>query len=92
MTDTSLVKSLKCRNYRILSELRELSALMNVHNIFEENNTVYVVEENEDLIPFEEYVERSNGHLEWDIARPLFMPEILILPDAVIYIFLGAIA
>lgn len=44
---------------------------MNVHNIFEENNTVYVVEENEDLIPFEEYVERSNGHLEWDIARPL---------------------
>lgn len=57
--------------YRILSELRELSALMNVHNIFEENNTVYVVEENEDLIPFEEYVERSNGHLEWDIARPL---------------------
>ena len=62
--------------YKILSELRELSALMNVHNIFEENNTVYVVEENEDLIPFEEYVERSNGHLEWDIARPLFMPVI----------------
>ncbi|HCB95922.1 MAG TPA: hypothetical protein DEP65_10185 [Ruminococcus sp.] len=62
--------------YRILSDLRELSALMNIHNIFEENNTVYVVEENEDLIPFEEYVERSNGHLEWDIARPLFMPVI----------------
>ncbi len=62
--------------YRILSDLRELSALMNIHNIFEENNTVYVVEENEDLIPFEEYVERSNGSLEWDIARPLFMPVI----------------
>ena len=62
--------------YRILCELRDLSALMNVHNIFEENNTVYVVEENEDLIPFEEYVERSSGSLEWDIARPLFMPVI----------------
>lgn len=62
--------------YRILCELRELSALMKVHNIFKENNTVYVVEENEDLIPFEEYVERSNGNLEWDIARPLFMPVI----------------
>ncbi len=62
--------------YRILSDLRELSALMIIHNIFEENNTVYVVEENEDLIPFEEYVERSNGSLEWDIARPLFMPVI----------------
>lgn len=62
--------------YRVLAELRELSALLKVHNIFEENNTVYVVEENEDLIPFEEYVERSNGNLEWDIARPLFMPVI----------------
>lgn len=62
--------------YRVLSELRELSALMNVHNMFEENNTAYVIEENEDLIPFEEYVERSNGSLEWDIARPLFMPVI----------------
>ena len=62
--------------YRILAELRELSALMNIHNVFEENNTVYVIEENEDLIPFEEYVERSNGSLEWDIARPLFMPVI----------------
>ena len=62
--------------YRILCELRDLSALMKVRNICEENNTVYVVEENEDLIPFEEYVERSNGSLEWDIARPLFMPVI----------------
>ncbi len=62
--------------YKILSELRELSALIKVHNIFEENNTAYVIEENDDLIPFEEYVERSNGSLEWDIARPLFMPVI----------------
>lgn len=62
--------------YRIISELRDMSALLKVHNIFEENNTVYVVEENENLIPFEEYVERSNGSLEWDIARPLFMPVI----------------
>lgn len=62
--------------YRVLSELRELSALMNINSIFEENNTVYVVEENENLIPFEEYVDRSSGSLEWDIARPLFMPVI----------------
>ena len=62
--------------FRVLSDLRELSALVNVHNIFEENNTAYVIEENEDLIPFEEYVSRSGGSLEWDIARPLFMPVI----------------
>lgn len=62
--------------YRVITELRELSAILKVYNIIEENNTVYVIEENEDLIPFEEYVERSNGSLEWDIARPLFMPVI----------------
>ena len=62
--------------YRILAELRELSALLDVHNVFEENNTVYVIEDNEDLIPFEEYVTRSGGSLEGDIARPLFMPVI----------------
>lgn len=62
--------------YKILCDLRELSALLDVHNVIEENNTVYAVEDNEDLIPFEEYVKRSGGSLEWDIARPLFMPVI----------------
>ena len=62
--------------FRIISELKDLSALTNIVDIFEENNTAYVIEEKEDLIPFEEYIERSNGHLDWDIARPLFMPVI----------------
>lgn len=62
--------------YRTIAELKDFSALIRIYNIFQENNTAYVVEENQDLIPFEEYVQRSNGHLEWDIARPLFMPVI----------------
>ncbi len=62
--------------FRTVAELKDFSALIKIHNIFQENNTTYVIEENQDLIPFEEYVERSNGHLEWDIARPLFMPVI----------------
>ena len=62
--------------FRTISELKDFSALIKIHDIFEENNTAYVIEENQDLIPFEEYVERSNGHLDWDIARPLFMPVI----------------
>ena len=62
--------------FRIISELKELSALTNIVDVFEENNTAYAIEEKEDLIPFEEYIERSNGHLDWDIARPLFMPVI----------------
>lgn len=62
--------------FRIISELKDLSALTNIVEVFEENNTAYAIEEKEDLIPFEEYIERSNGHLDWDIARPLFMPVI----------------
>lgn len=62
--------------FRIISELKGLSALTNIVDVFEENNTAYAIEEKEDLIPFEEYIERSNGHLDWDIARPLFMPVI----------------
>lgn len=62
--------------FRIISELKDLSALTNIVDVFEENNTAYAIEEKEDLIPFEEYIERSNGHLDWDIARLLFMPVI----------------
>lgn len=62
--------------FRIISELKDLSALTNIVDVFEENNTAYAIEEKEGLIPFEEYIERSNGHLDWDIARPLFMPVI----------------
>lgn len=62
--------------YTVLSELQDFSALLKIHQVFTENNTAYVIEENEDLIPFEEYVKRSSGHLDWDIARPLFMPVI----------------
>ena len=62
--------------FRIISELNDLSALSNIVDVFDENNSAYAIEEKEDLIPFEEYIERSNGHLDWDIARPLFMPVI----------------
>ena len=30
-------------------------------------------------ISFEEYINRNNGHLEWEVARPLFMPVISLL-------------
>lgn len=65
--------------YSALSDMKELSALLKINDVFKENNTAYAIEENEDLIPFEEYVKRSNGHLDWDIARPLFMPVISVL-------------
>lgn len=60
--------------YTKVRKRSELSATTNILNIFEENNTVYAIEEVDDVIPFEEYIERSGDTMEWDTARPLFMP------------------
>ena len=49
-------------------------AIVKVQNIFEDNNTVYVVEENEETISFSECVQRNGGHLEWESLRPLVRP------------------
>lgn len=35
--------------FRIISELKDLSALTNIVDVFEENNTAYAIEEKEDL-------------------------------------------
>ncbi|HHZ06135.1 MAG TPA: PASTA domain-containing protein [Clostridiales bacterium] len=52
----------------------DCTALVPIYEVFDDNNTSYAVEDNEDVIPFVEYISRSGGSLEWDIARPLFMP------------------
>ncbi|MDE7389371.1 MAG: PASTA domain-containing protein [Lachnospiraceae bacterium] len=59
---------------RTLARLKDCSAVCTVYDIFTENNTAYTVEEPEELISFTEYIKRSGGHLEWDMARPLFLP------------------
>lgn len=65
--------------FSFLSTLRDMSAMNVITDIFRANNTCYVVEDYEELISFEEYVSRNNGHLEWEAARPLFMPVISLL-------------
>ena len=67
--------------YETLNTLTDKTAMINIEDIFTENNTVYVVEENDDLLPFTEYVEHNGGHLEWDAARPLFMPIITLIEN-----------
>ena len=67
--------------YEMLNTLTDKTAMINIEDIFTENNTVYVVEENDDLLPFTEYVEHNGGHLEWDAARPLFMPIITLIEN-----------
>ena len=65
--------------YDILSSLSDMPAMVAVLDSFAENNTAYVIEENDDLIPFSEYLEHHGGQIDWDEARPLFMPVISLL-------------
>ena len=59
---------------RTLARLKDCSATSNILDIFRENNTAYVVEEREELSSFTEYIKKNGGHLDWDTARPLFIP------------------
>jgi serine/threonine-protein kinase len=60
--------------YNIVKELNEMSVIIKILDVFTANNTAYVIEENLDLIPFDEYVAKNNGQLEWETARPMFLP------------------
>lgn len=62
-------------NYsREIAHLREVSAIEQVYDIFEENHTVYRTAEWTECITLRHFVERSGGSLSWNDARPLFMP------------------
>ncbi len=65
--------------FTFLSTISDMSAMNEILSIFRANNTCYVVEKCEDLISFEEYVQHKGGHIEWEDARPLFMPVISLL-------------
>ncbi|NLJ30155.1 MAG: PASTA domain-containing protein [Clostridiales bacterium] len=62
-------------NYsREIAHLRELSAIVQIYDIFEENHTAYTVSEWDESITLRYFVERSGGSLNWNTARQLFMP------------------
>lgn len=65
--------------FTFLSSISDMSAMTEIISIFRANNTCYVVEKCEELISFEEYVAHKGGHIEWEDARPLFMPVISLL-------------
>ena len=57
-----------------VKELKDCDCIVKVESVFQDNNTAYIVNEYEDVIPFGEYVQRSGGRLEWEVARPLIKP------------------
>ena len=67
--------------FEALMSLTDNSASVAILDAFAANNTYYVIEENDDHISFNDYIEHNGGHLEWDVARPLFMPIITLLEN-----------
>jgi len=67
--------------FEILSSQGDTSSMIAVIEAFAANNTYYVIEENDDMISFTEYIDHNSGHIEWDFARPLFMPLITLLEN-----------
>ncbi|MBC8533216.1 PASTA domain-containing protein [Yeguia hominis] len=59
---------------RRVAHMRELSAIEQIYDIFEENQTAYTVSEWAESISLRYFVERSGGSLHWNAARQLFMP------------------
>lgn len=57
-----------------VKELKDCDCIVKVEAVFQDNNTAYIVSEYEDVIPFGEYVQRSGGRLEWEVARTLIKP------------------
>lgn len=52
----------------------ELQALEAVRDVFEENGTVYSINENISGITLKDFLYKNGGSLKWEQARPLFLP------------------
>lgn len=62
-------------NYaRARAHMRDLSSVVLIYDIFEENKAAYTVSEWEDSITLRYFVKKSGGNLGWNMARQLFMP------------------
>lgn len=59
---------------REIAHMRDLSAIVCIFDIFEENQTAYTISEWTESITLRYFVERSGGNLSWNAARQLFMP------------------
>ena len=60
--------------FRSIARLRNLPALMSVYDIFEENNTAYIICEWIDGTQLDKYISAKGGFLNWEEAKIMFMP------------------
>lgn len=59
---------------RALARMRELTAVVAVYDIFEQNNTAYTISEYCEGNTLEARLALAGGRMRWEDVRPLFMP------------------
>ena len=59
---------------RHLVKLNSLSEVEHVNDMFEENNTVYVIYEFIEGMTLTEFLKKNGGYLSWEDTKQLFMP------------------
>ncbi|MBQ6816602.1 MAG: PASTA domain-containing protein [Clostridia bacterium] len=64
---------------RKLHSLKDLPALLQGVEVFEENGTAYSITRSVSGITLREFLIRNGGNLKWEQARPLFLPVITTL-------------
>lgn len=58
--------------FRLLRTLPDKSALVGIVDLFEANNTAYVIEKRDEIVTLKEYVARNGEPLDWNTVRPMF--------------------
>lgn len=62
-------------NYsRDIAHMRELSSIVRIYDIFEENHCAYTVSEYSEGMTLRSFIEKNGGPVDWNTARPMFMP------------------
>lgn len=55
-------------------KMRTISMIVPVLEVFSLNNTMYIVYEHVDAVPFQEYLMQNGGELTWAQTKALFLP------------------
>lgn len=59
---------------RATARLRDLSIMVPVFDIFEENNTIYAVSEYIEMNTLEDVLKQSSGKMSWEDTKKIFIP------------------
>ncbi len=61
-------------NARCVARMRDLSGIVAIYDIFEENGSAYYLTEDCEGCTLRAFIERNGGPASWNAVRPLFMP------------------